>query len=404
MESNSPFKDKKILLGVSGSIAAYKSANLCAKLVRLGAHVTPAMTHNASYFLNPITLSTISSNKTIIDMFENSEKIYHVSLAQSIDLMLIAPASANIISKSACGLCDDFLSTAIISTNSPIVFAPAMNEAMYLNPAVQENIEKLKNRGNCFFSGPSKGYLACKKEGIGRMEDEDAIIEYAGNLLQYRDDLHGKNVIITAGGTKEAIDAVRYISNYSSGKMGRALAEEAYFRGSKNVTLISANKDLLSPYGVETIYAQSTSDMKRCLSQRFEKADIIIMAAAVSDIVSDQKYAHKLKKEEGFLDSLRFKENENILDYLVSVKKESQVLVGFAAESTDIIENAKRKIEGKNIDMLIANDISRSDIAFDSEYNEINILTKKAETIKIPKNKKRIIARHIFDNILKIIK
>jgi phosphopantothenoylcysteine decarboxylase / phosphopantothenate---cysteine ligase len=403
MESNNLFGGKKILLGVSGSIAAYKSASLCAKLVRLGAEVYPAMTKNAAYFLNPITLSTISANKTIVDMFENSEKIYHVSLAQSVDLMLIAPASANIISKSACGICDDFLSTAIISTNAPVLFAPAMNEAMYLNAAVQENIGRLKQRGNYFFAGPSKGYLACKKEGIGRMVEEDVLLEEASNLIRFKDDLHGKNVLVTAGGTKEAIDAVRYISNYSSGKMGAALAEEAFFRGAEKVTLISANKEMLSPYGVETIYAPSTSDMKRVLSEKFEDADIMIMAAAVSDIVSDQKYDHKLKKEDGFIDSLRFKENENLLAYLSAVKKKGQVLVGFAAESTDVLDNAKKKIEGKNIDMIVANDISRADIAFDSAYNEVYILMKNKEIMKIARNKKRMIARHIFDNILKII-
>src|SRR5665647_2960841 len=228
-------KEKKIILGVTGGIVAYKSAYICSMLVRSGAFVFPVLTDNALNFINPITFSAISGNKSIIGTFEDNEKIYHVSLSQSADAILIAPASANTISKIACGICDNFLTTAVSAAKCPVLIAPAMNEIMWSNPILQQNILKLKETGTYFFTGPAEGSLACGADGIGRLEEEDKIIDDLKDLLMINDDLSGKTILVSAGGTRENIDSVRYISNYSSGKMGNAIAAEAKFRGADKV-------------------------------------------------------------------------------------------------------------------------------------------------------------------------
>jgi len=394
-------KEKKIILGITGSIAAYKAVYLCSRLKKEGAEVFPVLTPDALNFINPITLSAISGHKTITEMFENNEKVYHVSLPQSSDIIAIAPASSNTISKIACGICDNFLTTAVSAATCPVLIAPAMNENMWLNPILQENIEKLKGIGNYFFTGPSEGNLACGSVGIGRLEQEDKIIENIIDLLKINDDLKGKKVLITAGGTKENIDSVRYISNYSSGKMGYALAMEAKFRGASDVILISASKNIPKVYGGKTYYVNNTKEMKEKVLEFFEDADIIIMSAAVSDIIPEKTYDFKLKKNQDILSKISFKENENILKILSEIKNDNQILIGFAAESGENIENALEKITGNKIDFIIVNDISRNDIGFESDYNEVFIINYEGEIKKIQKQRKRIIAREIINEIIK---
>jgi phosphopantothenoylcysteine decarboxylase / phosphopantothenate---cysteine ligase len=391
---------KKILLGITGSIAAYKAAGICSKLVRSGADVYPVMSPNALYFINPITFSAISAKKTIVKQYVNEEKIQHISLSHSVDLIIIAPATANTISKLACGICDNFLTTAVIASYCPVIIAPAMNESMYLNQAVQDNIEKLAKTGKYFFVEPVKGSLACREEGMGKLASEDTIIEKASMLVKYSNDLSGKKIIVTSGGTREYIDSVRFISNRSSGKMGYELAEEAYFRGAQSVTLITTSKNSIKPYGVETIIVDDTSGMKEEILRRFRQSDITIMAAAVSDITCENKFNYKLKKNDDIISKLKFKENINILKMLSELKNKKQILVGFSAESGENIENSKSKISDKNIDMIVLNDVSRHDIGFESNFNEVFLIHKNGDFRKLEKNSKRIIARQIFDEIL----
>jgi len=393
---------KKILLGITGSIAAYKAVNLCSMLKKAGSEVYPVLTENALNFINPITLSSISNNKVIINMFENNDKIYHISLPQSSDIIVIAPASANTISKIANGICDNFLTTAVCAATCPILIAPAMNEVMWLNPILQENVKKLKDIGSYFFSGPTQGDLACGTVGIGRFEKEEKIVDDIIDLIKINEDLKDKKVLITAGGTKENIDTVRYISNYSSGKMGYALAMEAVFRGAKEVILISASKNIQKVYNGKTYFVNNTQEMKEKVLEFFDDADIIIMSAAVSDVIPEKTYDFKLKKSQDIISKLSFKENENILNILASKKKDKQILVGFAAESGENLNEAINKINRNKIDFLIVNDISRKDIGFDSDYNEVYIINKNGDIKKIPKQTKRIISREIFNEIIKI--
>jgi len=395
------FKGKKIVLAVTGSIAAYKAAEICSLLKKRGAEVYPVLSPNATFFLGPLTLSSIAGQRAVVDQYEREEKIYHISLAHSADAMVIAPASANTISKIACGICDNFLTTTAISANCPVLVAPAMNQSMYLEKSIQQNIGKLKSEGKYFFIGPQSGRLACGEQGIGKMADPATVIEELSFLLEYSKQLKGKKVLITAGGTREYIDSVRYISNLSTGKMGSALAEEAYFRGADKVVLITTNRDTMPLWPVERVYVQTSSQMKERILDVFGKMDITIMAAAVSDIVPKESFSYKLKKKDDILSKLSFKINENILEILASEKKENQLLVGFAAETGLDMGNVLEKIRGKNIDAIVANDISRKDIGMGSDYNEVIMVTRGEKQIKIAKAKKRLIARKIWDQLIK---
>jgi len=405
MESNKkafePLSGKRVILGITGGIAAYKAAGLCSKLKKKGSDIFPVLTPNAEKFINPITLNALSGNKTITDMFDNNEKVYHVVLSQSADIILIAPASANTISKIANGICDNFLTTAVVSSTCPVLFAPAMNENMWSNPIIQSNIEKLKQYGRYFFSGPDRGKLACGTEGTGRMQEEDKIIESMENLVFLNKELKGKKVLVTAGGTRENIDSVRYISNYSSGKMGYEIAMEAVFRGAEEVILITAAKNPAKIFNGKTVCVSNTDEMKKETLKYFKDVDIIIMAAAVSDVIPLKKFEYKLKKKNDLIENLKFRENENILEVIAASKKAGQVLVGFAAESSKSIENASEKIKKGNIDFIVLNDISRNDIGFGSDFNEISIIDKKGNIKEVPKTNKRLIARAILDYVLK---
>ena len=405
MESNKkafePLSGKRVILGITGGIAAYKAVSLCSKLKKKGSDIFPVFTSNAEKFINPITLNALSGNKAITDMFDNNEKVYHVTLSQSADIILIAPASANTISKIANGICDNFLTTAVVSSTCPVLFVPAMNENMWSNPIIQSNIEKLKQYGRYFFSGPDRGKLACGTEGTGRMQEEDKIIESMENLVFLNNELKGKKVLVTAGGTRENIDSVRYISNYSSGKMGYEIAMEAVFRGAEEVILITAAKNPAKIFKGKTVCVSNTDEMKKETLKYFKDADIIIMAAAVSDVIPLKKFEYKLKKKNDLIENLKFRENENILEVIAASKKAGQVLVGFAAESSKSIKNASEKIKKGNIDFIVLNDISRNDIGFGSDFNEISIIDKKGNVKEVPKTNKRLIARAILDYVLK---
>jgi phosphopantothenoylcysteine decarboxylase/phosphopantothenate--cysteine ligase len=399
--NKSIFSKKKIVLGITASIAAYKAASICSRLTNMGANVIPVMTPNTLNFVGPLTFSSISGSKTIVEQFVNQDKIYHISLSHSADIFLIAPASADIISKLSYGVCDNFLTTSAVSASCPILIAPAMNESMYLDPVVKKNISRLKQEGKYFFIGPKTGNLACGEKGLGRLEDEEVILERLGELLSYSKELKGKKVIIAAGGTREYIDAVRYISNRSSGKMGYALAEEAFFRGAKKVLLVSAARDLPRPYGVEIKYVEESSKMKKEILKVFESSDITIMAAAVSDIVPKKKYDFKLEKKNGILSKIKFEENENILGLLSENKKAGQYLVGFAAENGIDVKKVLEKVKGKSIDMMVANDISKEGIGMESDYNQVEIIRKDGTVKKLARDKKRVIARGIWDEVIK---
>ncbi|MGM0367427.1 MAG: bifunctional phosphopantothenoylcysteine decarboxylase/phosphopantothenate--cysteine ligase CoaBC [Actinomycetota bacterium] len=396
--AGSNFSNKNIILAVTGSIAAYKACSICSSLVKRKANVFPVMTPNATNFINPLSLSTISGNKTIIESFKNKGKAYHISLAHSADVILIAPATANTIAKIAHGIADNFLSTTVLSANCPTVIAPAMNESMYLNSFTRENIQKLADSGRFYIMGTKEGRLACGEEGRGNLEAEEKIIEKCLEVLKLNESLRGKKILVSAGGTREYIDKVRFISNASSGKMGYALAEEAVFRGGE-VVLVTTKKGMV-PCGVKPVYVESSQEMKEGLLSHYSSSDIIIMSAAVSDIVPVSRYNYKLKKKNDILSKLRFKINENILEILQARKEESQILVGFAAETGEEISNAHEKIKEKNIDLLVANNISREDIGLDSDFNEVVLINQKMKQKKIGKAKKRIIAREIFNEII----
>jgi len=398
---SSIFLKKKIVLGVTASIAAYKAAYICSRLVKLGVDVIPVMTLRATNFINPITFSSLSGNETITGQFKNQGRIYHISLSHSADAFLIAPASADIICKLAGGICDDFLTTSVLAAVCPVLVAPAMNESMYLDAAVSGSIEKLKQSGKYQIIGPASGKLACGETGTGRMADEEAIIGSLSGLLKKSRELEGKKVIITAGGTREYIDAIRYISNTSSGKMGYALAEEAYFRGADKVVLISCAKEAPAPYGVDVRHVENTAGMKKEVLGEFESSDIIIMAAAISDIVPLRRITGKISKKDGLISKIKFKLNENILEILSTRKRKGQFLVGFAAESGYNIEGAAAKMSGRAVDMIVLNDISRKDTGMESDYNQVGIIIEGKETAKIKKAKKRIIAAGIWDEIIK---
>ncbi len=399
--NKSIFVKKKIVLGITASIAAYKAASICSRLKGMGANVIPVMTPNALNFISPLTFSSLSGNKTIIEQFTNQDRIYHISLSHSADIFLIAPASADIISKFSYGVSDNFLATSVVSATCPVLIAPAMNESMYLDPVIKKNISRLKKEGKFFFIGPKTGNLACGEKGLGKMEDEEVILERLGELLSSSADLKGKKVLITAGGTREFIDTVRYISNRSSGKMGYAMAEEAYFRGAGKVFLVSTAKDLQLPYGVEVKYVEDTGQMKKAVLNFLKKSDIIIMAAAVSDIVPEKKYNFKLEKKNGILSKIKFKENENILRYLSENKKSHQYIVGFAAENGINVKNVIEKVKSSNVNMMVANDISKDGIGMESDYNKVDIIKADGSVKKLARDKKRIIARGIWNEIIK---
>jgi len=387
-------KGKNILIGITGAIAAYKICSLIRMFKRANANVKIVATPNALNFVTKTTLESLSQNPLAIDQFEINEfKPEHIALTDESDVFLVAPASANTIAKFASGICDNLLTSVFCAFKKQVVIAPCMNTGMWNNPAVQNNIQLLKSRGVIVIE-PETGFLACGSTGKGRLADINTIFETVKNYLLPDKYLSGKKIVITAGGTKEDIDAVRYIGNYSSGKMGIALADSAYEAGA-DVVLISA-VSVQKPYRI--INVKTADEMFNAVKDEFANAYSLIMAAAVSDYRVKNKQKQKIKKTGGSL-MLELVENPDILREMCKIKKDNQIITGFCAESENLIENAKIKIEKKNCDYICANDISKSDSGFSSDYNELYVIDKNKNIYHIERTDKKTAAKKIMEKI-----
>ena len=391
---------KCVVIGVTGGIAVYKALDVISALRKKDIEVYVIMTESASKFVNPLTFQSISQNMVVTDMFAEPKawEIQHISLAQKADLMLIAPATANIIGKVANGIADDMLSTTIMAAaKAKVIFAPAMNTNMYENRIVQGNIEKLKSYGYEFIE-PASGRLACGDIGIGKLADVNTIVERVlAELSDKEQDLKGKKVLVSAGPTIAPIDPVRYLTNRSTGKMGYAIAEEARDRGAE-VILVSGPTNLNTPKNVKIINIKTNEEMKNEIFNNFEWADIVIKSAAVADYKPKEYSKEKIKKGEGDLNICLTRDND-ILKSLGDIKTH-QILVGFAAESNDVLKNAEKKLKNKNLDFIVANDITSSDTGFGSEDNKVVIISKNNEKLELEKMSKKEVASNIFDMIL----
>lgn len=393
---------KCVCIGVSGGIAVYKALDIISALKKKDIDVRVIMTESATKFVTPLSFQSLSQNMVVTDMFAEPKafEIQHISLAKRADVFLVAPATANIIGKVANGISDDMLSTTIMATRAKVIFAPAMNTNMYENPIVQDNIEKLKKYGYEFIE-PASGRLACGDLGKGKLADVNTIVEKVLESLnekEFTNDLRGKNVLVSAGPTHSKIDPVRFITNRSTGKMGYYIAEEAKRRGA-NVTLVSGPTNINPPNGINVINITTNEEMKNAILDNFEKSDIVIKSAAVADYKAKNYSNEKIKKGEGDL-VLTFVRDNDILKIL-GEKKSNQILVGFAAESNNVLENAKRKLENKNLDYIVANDITSADTGFGSEDNKVIIISKDGEEIYLDKMSKKEVASKIFETILR---
>ncbi|MCX0384305.1 bifunctional phosphopantothenoylcysteine decarboxylase/phosphopantothenate--cysteine ligase CoaBC [Clostridium perfringens] len=391
-------KDKKcVVVGVSGGVAVYKALDVISRLRKKDVEVHVIMTKSATEFVTPLSFQSLSQNMVITDMFAEPKawEIQHISLAKKADLMLIVPATANIIGKVANGIADDMLSTTIMATKAPVVFCPAMNTNMYENPIVQRNISLLKEFGYEFIE-PASGRLACGDEGKGKLQDTEIIAEETLRRLHSTKDLLGKKVVVTAGPTMVPIDPVRILTNRSSGKMGYSIAEEARDRGAE-VVLISGPTSLRKPNGIKVIDIKTNEDMFNAIKNEFKDADIVIKSAAVADYKAKNYSNEKIKKTGDDL-KLIFERDRDILKTLGDMKK-NQILVGFAAESSNLKENAKGKLDRKNLDYIVANDISKPETGFASDENKVTIISKSGEEVSLEKMSKREVAKNIFDII-----
>lgn len=384
---------KNILIGITGGIAAYKICELIRMFKRNNANVRVICTKNALNFVTKLTLQNLSRNEVGVEEFELDEyKPEHISYADEADIMVIAPATANTVSKIASGICDNLLTSVTCAFRKPVILAPAMNCNMWGNPIIQENLKKLSSLGYKILE-PEKGFLACGYEGKGRLCSLDKIFDETSSILLARNE-NRKKYVITAGGTIEDIDPVRFISNYSSGKMGLALADEAFYAG--NDVVLITTKDIKRPYRV--IKVKSAIDMQNAVNQEFETADVVIMAAAVADYRVKNIAQQKMKKTSDDELSIELIKNPDILKELCS-RKTHQIIAGFCAESENLVDNAKEKIQKKGCDFLIANDISRKDIGFSSDYNEVLILKKNGDMKKLERAEKSVIAKEILKEI-----
>lgn len=390
---------KNVVLGVSGGIAAYKALEITSLLVKKNINVNVIMTENATKFVTPLSFQSLSQNPVAVDTFQEIKawEIQHISLAHKADVFLVAPATANIIGKVANGIADDMLSTTIMATKAKVIFAPAMNTNMYENPIVQDNIKKLKSFGYEFID-PAEGRLACGDVGKGKLEKPEIIVDRVLMELNEKKDLINKNVVVTAGPTIAPIDPVRFITNRSSGKMGYAIAKEARNRGA-NVTLISGPTNLEVPRNINVINISTNEEMKEATIKAFREADIVVKSAAVADYKPEIYSEQKIKKGHGNW-SLELTRDNDILMELGSLK-ENQILVGFAAESQNLKENAMAKMKKKNLDFIVANDITSKDTGFASEDNKVIIFTNNDEEIHLEKMSKEKIAENLFDIIIK---
>lgn len=393
---------KTIILGVTGSIAAYKIANLTSMLTKLNADVHVLMTENATNFINPITFETLTGHKCLVDTFDRNfnYNIEHVALGTKADIALVAPASANIIAKMAHGIADDMLSTTLLACKCKKIVAPAMNVNMYENPVTQANIQKLRDFGMIVVE-PETGMLACKAVGKGKMPSENILLQYLLQEVQYEHDMAGENVLITAGPTREAIDPVRYLTNHSTGKMGYALATAAARRGA-NVTLISGQTNLDTPLGVTRIDIESAADMFEEVRKRAGQQDIIIKAAAVADYTPQEFSDEKIKKKDGDY-SVALKRTTDILAWLGEHRKNGQFICGFSMETEHMLENSRKKLLQKNADMIVANNLRQEGAGFGVDTNIVTLITKE-NCLELPQMSKEETAVKILDFIKKIKK
>ncbi len=390
--------NKTIVLGITGSIAAYKAAAIASQLTQAGAKVNVIMTKEAIQFISPVTFRAITSRPVVTEMFDLASEfsIGHVSLAKAADIVVIAPATANIIAKLAAGIADDMLCCTVLATKAPVLIAPAMETNMYNNPVTQDNLSKLKARDFVIIA-PATGWLASGKEGPGRLADINDIIGGICQVLERGGDLAGKHIVVTAGGTQEPIDPVRYISNRSSGKMGYALAEAARDRGAK-VILVTAPISLPEPAGVDVIKVGTAQEMHQAVVKVTPQADALIMAAAVADYRPIKAAKDKIKKGEAGL-TLKL---ECTLDILGTVKG-NFIKVGFAAESSNLVENARAKLKQKGVDFIVANDITASDSGFGTDTNRVTIIDREGKVDSLPLLAKREVADKVLDRVVELL-
>lgn len=388
-------KGKTVLLGVTGGIAAYKIANLASALVKLHADVNVIMTQNATNFINPITFESLTSNKCIVDTFDRNFKfkVEHIALAELADVFMIAPASANVIGKIANGIADDMLTTTFMACKKKKILAPAMNTNMYENPIVQDNIKKLKDYGMEIIE-PATGYLACGATGSGKLPDEKILLEYILREVAYEKDLSGKTVLVTAGPTREAVDPVRFISNHSTGKMGYAIARCASLRGAR-VILVSGPVSIEPPLFAELVPVVSAEDMYNAVMKYKDEADIIIKSAAVADYTPVTISSEKIKKQDDDM-RIELKRTRDILKELGQSRRENQFICGFAMETENLIENAFKKLESKNVDMIVANSLKTEGAGFGTDTNVVTLITKDGKT-ELPLMSKIDVAMKILD-------
>ena len=388
-------KGKTVLLGITGGIAAYKIANLASALVKLHADVNVIMTQNATNFINPITFESLTGNKCIVDTFDRNFKfkVEHIALAELADVFMIAPASANVIGKIANGIADDMLTTTFMACKKKKILAPAMNTNMYENPIVQDNIKKLKDYGMEIIE-PATGYLACGTTGSGKLPDEKILLEYILREIAYEKDLSGKTVLVTAGPTREAVDPVRFISNHSTGKMGYAIARCASLRGAR-VILVSGPVSIEPPLFAELVPVVSAEDMYNAVMKYKDEADIIIKSAAVADYTPVTASSEKIKKQDGDM-RIELRRTKDILKELGQSRRENQFICGFAMETENLIENAVKKLESKNVDMIVANSLKTEGAGFGTDTNVVTLITKDGKT-ELPLMSKDEVAMKILD-------
>ena len=391
-------KGKTVLLGITGSIAAYKIAYLASALHKLHADVHVLMTENATNFINPITFETLTGNKCLVDTFDRNFQfqVEHVSIAKKADVVMIAPASANVIGKLANGLADDMLTTTVMACRCQKILAPAMNTAMYENPVVQDNIRKLQTYGYEVIT-PASGYLACGDTGAGKMPEPETLLEYILKEAAFQKDLAGKKLLVTAGPTQEAIDPVRCLTNHSSGKMGYAIAKMAMLRGAE-VTLVSGPTAIEPPLFVKVVPVTSARDMFEAVTGLSDEQDIIIKAAAGADYRPKQVSEDKVKKKDDQV-SIELERTDDILKYLGQHKKQGQFLCGFSMETRDMLRNSRAKLEKKNLDMVAANNLKVEGAGFQGDTNVLTLITQDEE-VSLPLMSKEDAALKILDKIL----
>ncbi|OUQ59586.1 phosphopantothenoylcysteine decarboxylase [Tyzzerella sp. An114] len=391
-------KDKTVVLGVTGSIAAYKIANLASMLVKKHCDVHVIMTKNATNFINPITFETLTGNKCLVETFDRNFQFHvaHVSLAKKADVMLIAPASANVIGKLAHGIADDMLTTTALACKCKIIVSPAMNTNMYNNIIVQDNIKKLENYGFEIIK-PDKGFLACRDEGDGKMPSEQVLFSYIEKEIACEKDLKGKKILVTAGATQESIDPVRYITNHSTGKMGYEIARAAMLRGAE-VILVSGQTNIPEVPFVKTIKIKSAQDMFEAVRDNFEQCDIVIKSAAVADYRPATVSDDKIKKKDGDM-IINLERTTDILKYIGEHRNNNQYICGFSMETRDMIENSRAKLHKKNIDMIVANNLKESGAGFGVDTNKVTLITKDEE-ISLELMSKQDVAFTLIDKII----